>query len=79
MVVSTQVSIYPLRQERLSPAIRAVQERPEATGLRPEVGAMSTMVGGEDDAVLGALQEASQEAAAGQVVLTITASNACPI
>ena len=80
MVVSAQIGIYPLRQDRLSPAIEAVRARVEAAGLRPEVGAMSTVVLGEDAAVFAAPREAFRQAAAtGHVVLTIALSNACPV
>lgn len=80
MVISAQVSIYPLRQQRLTPAIEAVRERLEAAGLRPEIGAMSTVVVGEDEAIFSALQEAFRRAAAtGHVVIAVTLSNACPV
>ena len=58
-----QVSIYPLRQEHLSPAIEAVRKALEARGLQPEVGPMSTVVAGEMEVVFAALQEAFAQAA----------------
>lgn len=80
MVSSVQISVYPLRQDRLTPAIEAVRERLEGASLRPEVGAMSTVVAGEDEAIFDALQEAFRRAAeAGHVVMAVTLSNACPI
>lgn len=80
MVVSAQVSIYPLRQQRLTPAIEAVRERLEAAGLRPEVGSMSTVVVGEDEVIFGALREGFRAAAgSGHVVMAVTLSNACPV
>jgi uncharacterized protein YqgV (UPF0045/DUF77 family) len=80
MIVSAQVAIYPLRQERLTPAIAAVSRALEAAGLRPQVGAMSTMVTGESAAVFRALEAAFAEAGAiGHVVMTVTVSNACPV
>jgi uncharacterized protein YqgV (UPF0045/DUF77 family) len=80
MIVSAQVAIYPLRQERLTPAITAVSRALEAAGLRPQLGAMSTMVTGEAVAVFRALEEAFAEAGAiGHVVMTVTVSNACPV
>jgi uncharacterized protein YqgV (UPF0045/DUF77 family) len=79
-MISAQISIYPLRQEHLSPAIEAVQKALEARGLHPEIGAMSTLVTGEIATVFAALQEAfSQAATTGHVVMTVTFSNACPI
>jgi uncharacterized protein YqgV (UPF0045/DUF77 family) len=80
MIVSAQVAIYPLRQERLTPAIAAVSRALEAAGLRPQVGAMSTMVTGESATVFRALEAAFAEAGAiGHVVMTVTVSNACPV
>ncbi|HXG21113.1 MAG TPA: YkoF family thiamine/hydroxymethylpyrimidine-binding protein [Methylomirabilota bacterium] len=80
MMVSAQISIYPLRQEHLSPAIEAVRKALEAYGFQPEVGPMSTLVVGGMPEVFQALQEAfAQAAATGQVVMTVTVSNACPI
>ena len=78
--ISAQVSIYPLRQERLTPAIQAVAAALEARGLHPEVGPMSTLVTGAADALFAALGEAfAQAAASGQVVMNISVSNACPV
>jgi uncharacterized protein YqgV (UPF0045/DUF77 family) len=80
MIVSAQVAIYPLRQDRLTPAINAVSEALQAAGLRPEMGAMSTTVTGDAAAVFAALQEAFRRAGAtGHVVMTVTISNACPL
>jgi len=52
MTISAQVSVYPLRQEHLSPAVEAVRAELEAHGLRAEVGAMSTQVVGDAEACL---------------------------
>jgi uncharacterized protein YqgV (UPF0045/DUF77 family) len=80
MVISVQVSLYPLRQVHLSPAIQAVRDALTAAGLQPQVGPMSTMVTGEATVVFAALHDAFGRAAAtGQVVMTVTLSNACPV
>jgi uncharacterized protein YqgV (UPF0045/DUF77 family) len=80
MPMSAQISVYPLRQDHLSPAIEAVRRALEAHGLHPEVGPMSTFVTGAAEDVFAALQEAfTQAAATGHVVMMITVSNACPI
>jgi uncharacterized protein YqgV (UPF0045/DUF77 family) len=80
MIISAQVSLYPLRQERLSPAIQAVSDALFAAGLHPETGSMSTLVTGEADRMFAALHQAFVRAAAtGQVVMTVTLSNACPV
>jgi uncharacterized protein YqgV (UPF0045/DUF77 family) len=80
MAIGGQISVYPLRQEHLSPAIDAVREALESRGLQPEIGAMSTIVTGEAKDVFVALHEAFDRAAtSGHVVMTVTVSNACPI
>lgn len=80
MIVSAQISIYPLRQARLGPAVESVRATLAAHGLTAKVGSMSTIVVGEDRAIFGALGEAFARAAeAGEVVMTVTISNACPI
>jgi len=80
MSISAQVSIYPLRQERIGPAVDAVRAALVLRGLKPEVGPMSTVVSGEVAVIFAALQEAFIGAAAtGQVVMTVTVSNACPV
>jgi uncharacterized protein YqgV (UPF0045/DUF77 family) len=80
MIVSAQISIYPLRQERLSPAVEAVAVSLAARGLQPQVGPMSTVVTGETAAVFGALQAAFETTAAtGHVVMAVMLSNACPV
>ena len=80
MIASAQISIYPLRQERLTPAVEAVYQALAAHGLSPDIGAMSTVVVGEDAVIFAALGEAFAKAAQlGHVVMTATVSNACPI
>ena len=80
MIASAQISVYPLRQERLGPAVEAVRTSLAEHGLVPKVGPMSTIVVGEDAVLFAALRAAfASSAALGQVVMTITVSNACPI
>ena len=80
MTISAQVAVYPLRQERLTPAVDAVRTALTAKGLAPQIGPMSTMVTGEAGTVFAALGEAFERAAvSGHVVMTITVSNACPV
>jgi uncharacterized protein YqgV (UPF0045/DUF77 family) len=80
MLVSAQVAVYPLRQERLTPAIAAVSEALQAAGLQPALGAMSTTVTGDADVVFAALRDGFVAAAGvGHVVMTVTISNACPV
>jgi uncharacterized protein YqgV (UPF0045/DUF77 family) len=80
MTISVQVSVYPLRQEHLSPAVNGFQAELKAHGLRPEIGGTSVQVVGETEAVFAALRDAVLRVAAnGQVVMTVTVSNACPV
>jgi uncharacterized protein YqgV (UPF0045/DUF77 family) len=80
MIASAQISVYPLRQDRLGPAIGAVRKALADRGLAPQVGTMSTIVVGEDTEIFTAIGEAFAKAAElGHVVITITVSNACPI
>lgn len=79
MISSAQLSVYPLRQERLGPAIEIVHAALQAHGLEPQVGPMSTITG-ENQVIFAALGDAFAKAAeVGQVVMTITVSNACPV
>jgi len=80
VTASAQISLYPLRQEKLGPAIEALRRVLEREGLGPEVGPMSTVVSGETDRLFAALQRGFEEAAAcGPVALVVTISNACPV
>ena len=78
--IAAQISLYPLRQEFLSPATNEALETFRAHGLQVEPGSMSSLIVGDDTAIFAALQEALRRAAEqGQVVMTVTFSNACPV
>jgi len=80
MRVSAQISVYPLRQERLGPAVDAVRLALESRGLEPEVGPMSTVVTADAEAIFTALREAFERATGtGAVAMVLTVSNACPV
>jgi uncharacterized protein YqgV (UPF0045/DUF77 family) len=80
MIVSAQISLYPLQQDRLSPAIGELRDTLAAAGLQPAVGPMSTLVTGETESIFAALREGFDVVAAtGHVVMTVTVSNACPL
>ena len=77
--ITAQVSIYPLRQDKLSPAINAAAQAFDHHGVERKTGPMSTLMWGEDDKVFAALHEAFlRVAAVGETVMTVTISNACP-
>jgi uncharacterized protein YqgV (UPF0045/DUF77 family) len=74
-----QVSVYPLRQKSLSPAINASLRVLRKHDLEVHAGSMSTMIAGDSAVVFQALQQAYEETAQqGEVVLIATFSNACP-
>ena len=78
--ISAQLSLYPLAQEDLLPAIRAVWSALERRGLPYEVGSMSTLTWGDDATLFAALREAFLAATEhGPAVLVATLSNACPV
>jgi uncharacterized protein YqgV (UPF0045/DUF77 family) len=78
--VSAQISIYPLRQRHLGPAVDGVRLALEEQGLDPEVGPMSTFVAADAERIFAALREAFERAAAsGDVAMVVTLSNACPV
>ena len=77
--ITAQVSLYPLRQVSIGPPIRGAVRVFRECGLKTRIGEMSTLVWGEEQAVFAALQEAFHRAAGhGDVVMTVTFSNACP-
>jgi uncharacterized protein YqgV (UPF0045/DUF77 family) len=79
-MVSAQISVYPLRQDRLGPAIEKVSASLADHGLKPEIGPMSTIVVGDEAVIFTALGDAFARAAElGAVVMTVTVSNACPV
>ena len=80
MWTAAQVSLYPLRQPSLSPAIEKALGVFRERGLDVAPGAMSSVVSGEDDALFGALSEVfRQTAEQGDVVMAVTISNGCPV
>lgn len=77
--IAAQVSLYPLRQASLAPAIVEALDIFRKHGLEVEPGAMSTIITGDDEAVFAALQEVFRYVAEqGQVVMIATFSNTCP-
>ena len=78
-MITAQVSLYPLRQVSIEPAIREAVRVFRQHGVETRIGEMSTLVWGEEPAVFAALQEAFQQAAeSGDTVMVVTLSNACP-
>jgi len=79
-MVTAQVSLYPLRQESIGPAIHEAVRIFHQNGLETRLGEMSTLVWGEEQAVFAALEGAFHQAAeCGDAVMVVTFSNACPL
>jgi uncharacterized protein YqgV (UPF0045/DUF77 family) len=77
--ITAQVSLYPLGQEDLSPAIDEVLRIFQECELKVKPGPMSTLISSSDEKIFAALQAAFQRTAGkGQVVMAVTFSNACP-
>lgn len=80
MTVSAQISLYPLRQEKLGPPIETLRFALERHGLEVHVGPMSTLVTGEASQIFQALRDGFEQLAGeGQVAMVVTVSNACPV
>lgn len=77
---SVQLSVYPLRQQELAPAIDAAVAALRDAGLDPVVGPMSTTVTADPPLLFQALGRAFQAASAqGDIVMTLSVSNACKV
>ena len=80
MRISAQLSLYPLKQPRLTPVIEQALDLFRELGLRLEPGTMSTVIVGEHDVVFDALKEVFCRAAtSGDLVMHVAFSNACPV
>lgn len=80
MEISAQVSLYPLGQAAIGPVIEEAVALFRARGLVVESGPMSTVLAGDDGPLFDALRDALRGAtAAGEAVLVVTLSNACPV
>ncbi len=77
--ITAQVSIYPLGEADLSPAIDAAVGAFHRHGVEHKTGEMSTVLWGDDEKLFDALRDAFRVAASrGPAVMTVTVSNACP-
>jgi uncharacterized protein YqgV (UPF0045/DUF77 family) len=80
MHISAQISLYPLKQQRLSPAIEEAWRILEEKSLDLQKGGMSTVVSGPAERVFTAIQEVFlRSAEKGFLSMVVTYSNACPI
>lgn len=80
MFLSAQISIYPLRQEHLSPAINKAVDIFKEHKLEVDSGPMSSVVSGDDEALFAAIQDIFRKnSEQGDIVMVVTFSNACPV
>jgi uncharacterized protein YqgV (UPF0045/DUF77 family) len=79
MRISAQVSLYPLRQPRLTPVMEEALALLRERGLSVKPGTMSTIIVGEQDTVFADLKEVFRKAStSGDLVVHVASSNACP-
>lgn len=77
-MVGIQVSIYPLREKSLSPALNKFWERLEERKFKFEVNSFATIIWGEEDRIFDSLKEIWKEIAKDRsIVMVVTLSNAC--
>ena len=77
--VYLQLSVYPLRQPHLRPAIEAALQAAAGEGVDITVGRLSTLVHGDEPAVFAALRAAFRAAgSSGSSVMVATLANGAP-
>lgn len=76
--VTAQISLYPLRQAHLAPAVEAFLAGLRTHEVTVQAGPASTAVAGDLDQVFAALRDGFAAAAErGECALVLTLSNAC--
>ncbi len=79
MIIQAELSLYPLRTGHIGNIISRFAEELRANGIKPETGAMSTVVKGECRMVFTAVERAFEACGdKADIVLIFKASNACP-
>ncbi len=79
MKVQAEVSLYPLRTKHLSGPVAEFCRALRLRGLYVETRSMSTLVGGESEALFEALREGFETVARKTaIVVDLKISNACP-
>ena len=77
-MIGIQVSIYPLREESLSPALNKFWDKLKERKLKFEVNSFSTIIWGEEDEIFDFLKEVWKEVTKDRsIVMVVTLSNAC--
>ena len=79
MILQSEISLYPLRTEKLSKPIEAFCRLLSEAGLKIKPGPMSSHIVGDSAVIFPALQQAFEHVAdKNEVVMTLKISNACP-
>ncbi|MGO9482216.1 MAG: YkoF family thiamine/hydroxymethylpyrimidine-binding protein [Candidatus Kryptoniota bacterium] len=79
MGITFQVSLYPLMQKDIRPAINGFISKLKSDGMDAVVHETSTIGTGNIDKVFGALKNAYIEACkSGDTIMVLTAANGCP-
>jgi len=77
--VGLQLSVYPLRQPHVGPAVRAAVKAAADEGVDPIVGRLSTFARGDEESVFRALRAAFTAARSfGPTVVVVTLSSGLP-
>ena len=77
--VGLQFSVYPLRQERLYPAIEAAVQAAAKEGVEVTVGPLSTFAPGEADSVFAVMRAAfDASSSCGPTIMVATLSSGLP-
>ena len=77
--VGLQLSLYPLRQEHLRPAIEAAVKAAAREGVEMTVGKLSTFASGSEEAIFSAIRAAFTTARDfGPTVMVVTLSSGLP-
>jgi uncharacterized protein YqgV (UPF0045/DUF77 family) len=78
--ITAQISLYPLGTDDISSKIQRFTDKLIEQGLIVRVGPMSSHIEGDSELLFEALRIVFDEiASSGEVVLTATFSNACPV
>jgi uncharacterized protein YqgV (UPF0045/DUF77 family) len=77
--MGAQISVYPLRQDAVGPAVEAAIQAAASTGVTTRVQNLSTLLQGDEDAVFAALRAAFDAARAyGSTIMIATLSTGVP-
>jgi uncharacterized protein YqgV (UPF0045/DUF77 family) len=77
--VGLQLSLYPLRQDHLRPAIEAAVKAAAGAGVAVTVGKLSTFASGDEEAIFNAIRAAFATARDfGPTVMVVTLSSGLP-